>query len=73
MLDISVMRQVFECKDRVGAVRTVAAYTDSRSIVGLAPGKVLRIKNPRFHYFADGRTGARVEQEDLVNVTVFNT
>jgi hypothetical protein len=54
-------------------VRTVAAYTDSRSIAGVAPGKVLRIKNPRFHYFMDGRSGTRVEQEDLANVTVSST
>lgn len=71
MNDITLMlRQVVECKDRVGAVRTVAAYTDSRNIPGLVPGKVLRIKNPRFHYFADGQRGARVEQTDLVNITV---
>ena len=40
---------------------------------GLAAGRVLRWKNPRFHMFMDGSTGARIEEdqeEDLANVTV---
>ena len=45
---------------------------DLRLVVcrGLAAGKVLRWKNPRFHMFMDGSTGARIEEEDLANVTV---
>jgi len=35
MLDESLTRQVFSCKDRVGVVRRVAAYTDCRAIPGL--------------------------------------
>lgn len=70
MNDISMMRQVLECKDRVGAVRRIAAYTDSRTIPGASEGRIIRWKDPRFRYFADGSSGARIEQEDLVNLTV---
>jgi len=72
MLDESMLRQVFSCKDRVGAVRRIAAYTDSRRIPGLKVGSTLRWKNPRFHYFADGSSGARIEEEDLLNITIKN-
>lgn len=70
ILDESVMRQVIQCKDRNGVMRRVAAYTNSRIIPGLKPGSVLKWKNPRFHYFMDGSSGARIEESDLVNVSV---
>lgn len=70
ILDESMMRQVFQCKDRNGVMKRIAAYTDSRSIAGLKQGSVLKWKNPRFHYFVDGSSGARIEQSDLVNITV---
>jgi hypothetical protein len=70
VLDESMMRQVIACKDRVGAVRRIAAYTNSRRIPGLKQGSILSWKNPRFHYFMDGSSGARIEEEDLPNVTV---
>merc|ERR1712216_134894 len=70
MEDRSMGRQCFGCKDRLGGVATIAAYTDSRRIPCLAAGKVLRWKNPRFHVFMNGSTGARIEEEDLANVTV---
>ena len=70
VLDESMMRQVFQCKDRVGAIRRVAAYTSSRRIPGLKQGSVLRWKNPRFHFFMDGSSGARIEEEDLQDITV---
>lgn len=70
ILDESMMRHVFSCKDRVGNLRRVAAYTNSRQIRGLKQGAILKWKNPRFHYFMDGSSGARIEEEDLVNVTV---
>ena len=70
MLDESMMRQVFSCKDRAGNVRRIAAYTNSRRIPGLQQGSILKWKNPRFHYFMDGSSGARIEEEDLVNITV---
>ena len=72
MLDESMMRQVISCKDRAGVVRRVAAYTNSRQIPGLRVGSTLLWKNPRFHYFMDGSSGARIEEEDLVNITVKN-
>lgn len=68
--DESMTRQVFQCKDRVGMCRRIAAYTNSRQIDGLRVGATLRWKNPRFHYFMDGSCGARIEEEDLGNVTV---
>lgn len=68
--DESVMRQVFQCKDRVGMCRRIAAYTDSREIAGLKLGATLTWKNPRFHHFMDGSSGARIEEEDLNNITV---
>jgi hypothetical protein len=68
--DESMMRQVFQCRDRVGMCRRIAAYTDSRRIPGLKVGATLTWKNPRFHYFMDGSSGARIEEEDLSNVTV---
>jgi hypothetical protein len=70
MLDESVMRQVFGCKDRTGQVRRIAAYTNSRKIPGLKQGAILRWKNPSFHYFMDGSSGGRIEEEDLVNISV---
>jgi len=71
MLDESMMmRQVFQCKDRVGVIRRVAAYTNSRGIPGLKQGALLRWKNPRFHCFADGSSGARIEEEDLKDITI---
>lgn len=70
VLDESMMRQVFQCKDRVGAIRRVAAYTSSRRIPGLKQGSVLRWKNPRFYFFMDGSSGARIEEEDLQDITV---
>lgn len=70
MLDESITRQVFRCKDRNGVVRRVAAYTNNGRIQGLVPGAVLQWKNPRFHYFMDGSSGARIEEEDLVNIKI---
>jgi hypothetical protein len=67
------IRMVANCKDRIGETRRVAVYTKSRIIPGLAPGKVMTWKNPRFHYFQDGRLpGARVEESDLKNIKVEN-
>ncbi|CAB9519791.1 expressed unknown protein [Seminavis robusta] len=70
MQDESMMRQVFQCKDRTGQIERVTAYTNSRRIPGMKPGVILRWKNPRFHCFMDGSRGARIEEEDLANVTV---
>ena len=66
----SITRQVLECKDRVGAVRIIAIYTNNRVLSGVSPGKILRWKNPRFHYFMDGSSGARIEEEDLDDITI---
>ncbi len=72
ILDESMTRQVFQCKDRVGVVKRIAAYTNDRRIPGLQQGSVIRWKNPRFHYFMDGSSGARIEEEDLPNVKISN-
>ena len=70
ILDESMMRHVFSCKDRAGVIRRVAAYTDSRKIPGMRQGAVLRWKNPRYYCFMDGSSGARIEEEDLANITI---
>ena len=72
ILDESVTRQVFQCKDRVGVVKRIAAYTNSRRIPGLQQGSVIRWKNPRFHYFMDGSSGGRIEEDDLPNLKISN-
>lgn len=59
-------------KDRAGVTKRVAAYTNNQDIPGYRPGKVLRWKNPRFHYFEDGSGGVRIEEDDLDNVTIDN-
>jgi hypothetical protein len=64
------LRLIALCKDRVGVTKRVAAYTSSRDIPGFRPGKVMVWKNPRFHYFMDGSNGARIEDQDLANITI---
>ena len=56
--------------DRVGDVRKIAAYTDSKRIPKAASGKILRWKNPCLHQFMDGSNGARIEEEDLDDITI---
>ena len=68
--DESMMRQVFQCRDRTGMCRRIAAYTSSRKIPGLQPGATLKWKNPRFHFFMDGSSGARIEEDDLDDIEV---
>jgi hypothetical protein len=51
----------------------IAAYTNDRRIPGLQQGSVIRWKNPRFHYFIDGSSGARIEEEDLPNLKISNS
>jgi hypothetical protein len=70
ILDESLMPQIMQCKDRNGVMRRVAAHTSGRSIPGLKPGSVLKWKNPRFHYFVHSSSGVRIEESDLVNVSV---
>jgi hypothetical protein len=64
------MRLIALCKDRAGVIKRVAAYTNSRDIPGFTPGKVMIWKNPRFHFFMDGSSGARIEDQDLANITI---
>ncbi|KAK9816678.1 hypothetical protein WJX72_003583 [[Myrmecia] bisecta] len=69
---IPFLRYSFDGKDRKGDVRRVAFYLDNGTAPppALALGKVFRWRNPSFHQFMDGSTGARIEDEDLVNITV---
>lgn len=67
---ITFGHQVLDCKDRVGAVRRIAAYTTSHTLPGAASGRILRWKNPRFRYFMDGSSGGRIEDADMCNVTI---
>ncbi len=66
---VSITRKVYECKDRVGVVRSIAAYTGSRSLRGATAVKVLRWKSP-LQLVMDGSSVARVEQDDLINVAI---
>jgi len=63
-------RLIALCKDREGIVKRVAAYTNSRTIPNFKPGSVMTWRNPRFHWFMDGSSGARIEEEDLANITI---
>lgn len=64
------MRLIALCKDREGIVKRVACYTNSRDIPGFVPGKVMVWTHPRFRYFMDGSTGARIEESDLQNIKI---
>ena len=66
----SALQHVFLCKDRVGTVRRVVAETDNRLIPSLSIGATITWKNPRFVHFRDGSSGARIQEEDLGNITV---
>lgn len=56
-------------RDAEGVKRRVALYTH-RPPQGLRKGCVLGWRNPWFHYFFDGASGANIEHWDLPNVTV---
>jgi MYND finger len=66
------VRHTFNGKDKSGKVLMVAFYLDAGTSppAGLKQGAVMRWKNPHIHYFMDGQTGARIEDEDLPNITV---
>jgi MYND finger len=68
--DTYPLRFIAMCKDSEGVTKRVAAYTSSKTIPGLRLGKVMRWKNPRYHMFADGSDGARIEDGDLPNITI---
>lgn len=63
-------RLIAQCKDRAGVCKRVAAYTNSRNIPNFGPGKIMVWKNPRFHYFLDGSSGARIEDSDLKDIVI---
>ena len=56
-------------KDYKNDVRTLTFHCD-RVPPGLALGKIMRWRNPHFHMFMDGRTGARIEDEDVANISI---
>ncbi|KAG7671948.1 hypothetical protein Ndes2526B_g07115 [Nannochloris sp. 'desiccata'] len=66
---IPFFRHSFEGKDHRNDVHTVAFYS-SRVPPGMALGKVMRWKDPHFHFFMNGSKGARIEDEDLDNITI---
>ena len=65
-----MFRQIAVCKDRVGISKTVAFYNERKNLPGFVQGKIMVWKNPRFHYFADGTDGARIEESDLINIRI---
>jgi hypothetical protein len=58
-----------EGRDGEGVERKVELYTH-RPPEGLKKGCILRWRNPWFHRFAHGGSGANIEHWDLPNVTV---
>ncbi|KAL3944084.1 MAG: hypothetical protein SGBAC_001815 [Bacillariaceae sp.] len=70
VLDESMVRHSFKCKDRLGRLCSITAYTNSRSIPGLRQGSLIKWKNPRYHYFGGRLGGARIEEADLANITI---
>ncbi|PSC74529.1 hypothetical protein C2E20_2389 [Micractinium conductrix] len=66
---VPFLRHTFEGKDHRGEVLRVACYSDEAP-QGLALGRVFRWRSPRFHQFMDGSSGARIEDEDVGNITV---
>ena len=68
--DQSFTRPVFACKDRTGSIRRIADYTTTKAFASIKVGNVLRWKHPRFHFFLDGSSGARLEDEHLTNINV---
>lgn len=72
---IAVGRYAFYGKDHKGDVNLVAFYLDSEDdhksvLQSLVLGKVLNWTSPRFRYFLDGRKGARIEDDDMPNITI---
>ena len=63
------LRHSFDGKDNRGVVYRVGFYSDEVP-PGMALGKVMRWKSPRLHYFMDGSKGARIEDEDVANITI---
>eukprot|EP00741_Cyanophora_paradoxa_P002493 tig00000076_g2417.t1 len=52
-------------------VHTVYFYlegTPPPALLRVRPGSLIRWRNPRFHTFTDGQTGARIEDGDLPNI-----
>ena len=64
------LRLVARCRDSAGDYRRVAAYTNSRNIANFVAGTTLRWKNPRYYYFLDGSSGARIENDDLDDIEI---
>lgn len=56
-------------KDHRGGMHRVAFYSDDVP-AGLKLGAVMRWRNPHFHWFMDGSSGARIEDEDLPNISI---
>lgn len=67
------LRYAFEGEDQKGDVRTVGFYLNGSSSLlqtSLRQGKIVRWRDPRFHNFFGGQTGARIEDGDMRNVEI---
>jgi hypothetical protein len=69
---VPFLRHTCSGKDKHGDIRTLAFYLDHGTAppCGLRQGAVLRWTNPHIHHFVDGQVGARIEDEDLADITV---
>lgn len=75
VLEVKIMAQPlpfgrhnFPGKDHYGEVRHCCIYADVPP-QGLVLGRILRWRNPHFHWFMDGSSGARIDDEDVGDVT----
>jgi len=69
--DSSLVKKVMDCKDRTGMVKRIAAYLPTATefqdwwrVVLLDAG------NPRFRWFMDGSSGAKIVKRDLANIAI---
>ena len=68
-VDNQMMRWDTMGTDYDGDSRTIAWYT-SKKPKGVEQGCYIVWKNPRFRYFMSGQTGARIEDADMLNISV---
>ena len=73
----SFTRLVLRVRDRTGRLVTVGFYTDDRGAQVKGPllkkGDAVAILYPEKHYFMDGSTGVRAEEDDMVKALLLRS
>eukprot|EP00741_Cyanophora_paradoxa_P001652 tig00000498_g1603.t1 len=65
------LRHTVQAADAKGEVGTVSFYLEGGpppGLLGVRAGSRIRWRNPHFHRFMDGQSGARIEDDDLPNL-----